>query len=541
MSKDWSNFFDPAKAKGPREGPDVVGGRAEPETPPRGKPDGPKPWTVTALVGRIRKSLSEAFPAKVTVLGEVSNFTRHGSGHLYFSLKDAGSTISCVMWRSTAGRLKFDPADGLEVVAEGRVDLYEVRGQVQLYVDKMTPQGEGALELAFRQLREKLQGEGLFDPDRKKPIPRFPRGVGVVTSPTGAAIRDIRRTLHRRWPGLPVYLVPARVQGDAAAAEVAEAIRLLDRAAEHYEIDTILIGRGGGSLEDLWAFNEEPVARAIAAAQTPIIAGVGHEVDVTIAELVADRRAATPTAAAELAVPDMEDIRRGVMVLSERLRRRLLDQFDSCRRHLEGLERSACLRDPLGRFRTARQHVDELSHRLGGCLREGLAGRSRRLEPLAQRLVGMHPLRLLEQRSAALDRQVSRLRWALGTAAKRDGDVVNRLASRLGAASPTHAVRLARQRVNAAARQLESMSYRSVLKRGYSVTRNGEGRVLRSAGEVRPGETLEIEFTDGRVRSTAGEGNSPSAVPPPPRIPRRKKKTPQPGPKLFDEPDRQND
>ncbi|MCD4699353.1 MAG: exodeoxyribonuclease VII large subunit, partial [Phycisphaerae bacterium] len=268
------------------------------------------PLTVSDLVARIKEALLDTFPKRLSVVGQISNLKRHSSGHLYFSLKDASAAIDAVMFRSAASGVRFDVEDGLEVVASGRIDVYERQGRLQFYVERLAPQGTGALELAFRQLKDRLEHEGLFDPARKKPLVRFPRAVGVITSPTGAAVRDIARTLSRRWPAAKVFLVPVRVQGDQAAGQIADAVRLMDATAEKYQIDTIIVARGGGSLEDLWAFNEEVLARAIFAADTPIISGVGHEVDFTISDFVADVRSATPTAAAELATPDGTEIRR---------------------------------------------------------------------------------------------------------------------------------------------------------------------------------------------------------------------------------------
>lgn len=535
MPKDWSNFFDPSAAKGPRSEADVVGSAAASDgnggkTPPPA-PDASE-WSVSQLVSRVSRAIRGAFPEKVTVVGEISNFTRASSGHLYFSLKDADASVPCVMWRSAAKRLKFDPSDGLEVVAEGKVDFYEVRSAIQLYAEKLTPRGEGALELAFRQLREKLSGEGLFEPERRKPVPRFPRAVGVITSPTGAAVRDIRRTLHRRWGGLAVYLVPVRVQGDQAAGEIAEAIRLLDAAAPRYRIDTIIVGRGGGSIEDLWAFNEEPVARAIAEARTPIISGVGHEVDVTITDLVADRRAATPTAAAELAVPDRTELIEHITALQARLRRYVQARLASAERDLLALQRSGVLRDPLSRLRSARRHTDELAAALGGALRATLSLRARQLSPLADRLAALHPMRLIEQRRSRLDRLAEMLRWQLGRRAKRHSDRLARLQQKLIAASPAHAVTLARQRVRSAARQLEALSYRSVLQRGFTVTRDADGAILRSADDARRAGEIETEFADGRLRSRTDRTDAP---PPKPRK-RRRRNSPPSGPTLFDPP-----
>jgi len=517
---DLFGFFDPAKARGPggesqagRDGTDAVLAAGEGS---RG------PETVSLLVARVKGALAEAFPGRVAVVGEVSNFKRHTSGHLYFRLKDAGAALDAVMFRGPAGRLRFEPSDGLEVVAEGRVDVYETRGQLQLYVERMSPRGAGALELAFRQLKEKLQAEGLFDPAAKKPIPRFPGAVGVITSATGAAIRDIRRTLARRWPAARVYLLPTLVQGPAAAGQIAEAVALLDADAERLGIETILVGRGGGSLEDLWAFNEEVVARAIHAARTPIVSAVGHEVDVTIADLVADVRAATPTAGAELAVPDQADVADRLAAMALQIGRRVRQRLDAARLALEAVYRSAVFRDPTGRLRTGIQRLDELSYRLRAGAREGVAAGRRAMEAPAGRLAGLHPARLAEQAAARVDRFENRLAWALGGRSKRAGDALNALAQRMTAADPVHALKLARQAVDAAARQLEAMSYRRVLRRGFSVTRGGAGRILRSAKAAGPGQRIETELVDGTVRSVV-EGGPPAR--PKPRTRPRKKNT----------------
>ncbi|MBS3735339.1 MAG: exodeoxyribonuclease VII large subunit [Phycisphaerae bacterium] len=488
-------FFDPSRARGPRRGPDV--GAA----PDADAGDPARAWTVSALLGRVKDALGRAFPRHVSVVGELSNVKRHTSGHLYFRLKDARTAVDAVMFRGRANKVKFTPADGLNVIAEGRVDVYEVRGQLQLYVERLTPKGTGALELAFRQLRDALQREGLFADEAKKPIPTCPRAIGVVTSASGAAIRDIRRTLRRRWRGATVYLVGVRVQGDRAPGEIAEAVRRLDAAAERLGVDTILVARGGGSLEDLWAFNEEVVARAIFAARTPIISGVGHESDVTICDLVADARAATPTAAAQRAVPDADELSRRVTALGDRLMRSLRQRVARGRTQLAGLERSAALRDPLWRVRSEAQHIDEVSRRLTAAARQHVSRQRQRLAPAEHALAALHPARLAEQARARLREALQRLRWALGGRTKRGGDRLAALAARLAEHHPRHRLRLARQQLRAAERQLEAISYRRVLERGFTVTRDGEGRILRSAGASRDGQRIETQFHDGRVAS----------------------------------------
>jgi exodeoxyribonuclease VII large subunit len=513
---DMFDFFDPSRAKGPKNGPGVgrdvtedVLGQGEAAPGPAGR-QARQPMSVSLLVARIKQALADAMLAPVTVVGELSNVKLHDSGHVYFRLKDSAAAIDAVMFRAAAGKLKFTPTDGLEVVVEGRVDVYDARGQLQLYVERMTPMGAGSLELAFRQLKEKLQAEGLFDAARKKPIPRFPRAVGVITSQTGAAVRDISRTLRRRWPAADVYLLATPVQGEGAAGQIAECIRLMDASAAALGIDTIIVARGGGSLEDLWAFNEELVARAVFAAGTPIISGVGHEVDVTICDLVADVRAATPTAAAELAVPDASAVGGWLSQAATRATRRMRQRLDEARLSLESIRRSAVFRDPMGRVRTRMQRIDEFAHRLRGGIRHRVAQARRSAEPPAARLAALHPARLCDRGAAKADALAARLRWALGGRSKRAGDALAGIAGRLTAASPVNRIRLARQQIDGAARQLDAMSYRRVLRRGFSVTRSKAGRILRAASEALAGEMIETELADGRLSSkVAGPWDNP--------------------------------
>ena len=274
--------------------------------------------TVSELTQAVKETLElDARFQNILVRGEISNFKHHTSGHMYFTLKDEKSRLKCVMFRSHNARLRFRPEDGLKVIAGGRLGVYEVAGEYQLYVEELYPEGLGALHLAFEQLKAKLQAEGLFDPARKRPLPGLPRTVGIVTSPTGAAIRDMVSVLRRRFPNVNILLAPAIVQGDAGPPSVIRALELLNWRDD---VDVIIVGRGGGSLEELWTFNDEGVARAIAASRIPVISAVGHETDFTIADFVADRRAPTPSAAAEIAVPERAKLLQDVRDQEERLR-----------------------------------------------------------------------------------------------------------------------------------------------------------------------------------------------------------------------------
>ena len=513
MPDDRFAFFDPDKS--------TAANLSAQEAP---EPAGPKAMSVSALLAGVKGVLADAYPGRVTVVGEISNFKFHSSGHMYFRLKDANAAVDVAMFKSRAAKLKFTPADGMEVIIVGRVDVYEVRGQLQLYADRMTPCGQGALELAFRQLCDKLRTEGLFDPAGKKPIPKFPRAIGIVTSLTGAAIRDIRRTLRRRWGGARAYVLGAPVQGEGAAGEVARAVTLIDANAEAYEIDVIIVARGGGSIEDLWAFNEEVVARAIYRARTPIICGVGHETDTTVADMVADVRAATPTAAAELAVPDAAEVRRYLDDLGARMIRQVRDNVSAAKSSLAGVGRSAVFRDPMAVARTRIQQIDELSLRGRGALGEMLAGARAALGGPANRLAALHPAHLAAGARARVAQLQHGMVWALGRRAKLTGDRLGEMTRRLEACSPVYRIALASQQVDAAARQLEAMSHRAVLGRGFSVTRDSDGRILRSTAQTHQGQTITTELSDGKVTSVVG----PTGV--------RRKKKPPPGAegKLFD-------
>ncbi len=483
----------------------------------------PQPISVTSLVASIKEALLDNLPARQAVVGEISNFRRHSSGHFYFCLKDADSAIDAVMFRPDAASVRFEPQDGLEVVAEGRVDIYERSGRLQFYVSRLAPRGTGALELAFRQLKEKLQKEGLFDTTHKLALPRYPRSIGVITSPTGAAIRDIYRALCRRWPCARMYLLPARVQGEGAAKEIAEAIEAMDRQAAELEIDTIIIGRGGGSLEDLWAFNEEAVARAVYACRTPIVCGVGHETDFTIADFVADVRAATPTAAAELATPDKANVARACDAMQHRLSRRLAEHLATGRQDLVSVQRSSVFRDPLMRVRSGHQRVDELSTRLQHRLVARCRTGEQRLHEAERVLAGLHPRQLVERAGNRLSAVRRDLAWALGHKAKLCGDLLAKVVGKLSSMGPMGRVKLGQARLDGLAGRLEALSYRSALRRGFSVTRK-DGHILRSREQIGPGDVLETELADGKVQSVVDGAAA---------RPRRRTKQEEQGPSLF--------
>lgn len=350
------------------------------------------PLSVSQLTGQLKGLVEESFPG-MWVAGEVSNFSRPQSGHCYFTLKDDQAQIRAVMWRGSATRLDFQMTDGLELVCFGRLDVYAPRGSYQLVVDRAHPQGVGALELALRQLRDKLAAEGLFDPERKRPLPKFPRRIGFVTSPTGAAIRDFLEVLRRRWTGIEVIVIPARVQGDGAAAEIAAGIKAANRIQP--PLDALVVGRGGGSLEDLWCFNEEPVVRAIAASRIPTISAVGHEIDVSLSDLAADVRALTPSEAAERVVPAAEEVLARLTRTGDRLHGTVRRLVQMHAQRLEMLARRRPFAHPHSHVEDRVRMADELDARARRGIQNLLTTRSHRLANLAGKLESLSPLAVL--------------------------------------------------------------------------------------------------------------------------------------------------
>jgi exodeoxyribonuclease VII large subunit len=405
--------------------------------------------TVSELSERLRALVEERFPA-VWVEGEISNFKVYASGHVYFTLKDERAQLRAVLFRNRMRRIRFEPGDGLHVLAFGSLEVYAQRGEYQLVVELLEPRGVGALQLAFEQLKARLGAEGLFDAARKRPLPRFPRRIGIVTSPSGAALRDMLRIIGRRFAGLRIVVAPCRVQGDGAAAEIAQGIADLNRLGD---VDVIIVGRGGGSLEDLWAFNEEVVARAIAASKAPVISAVGHEVDFTIADFVADIRAATPSNAAELVVREKQAVADALDALAARLHR-------AARRPLSDLAR----------------RLDGVRARLGHGATVAERRARHRLDVLTARLHAQSPFTRLATGRHRLDRLASELRAA---AARRLTADRHRLTSTVG--------------------RLDSLSPLGVLGRGYSLTRTPAGRVVRAARDVQRGDPLEILLAEGSV------------------------------------------
>lgn len=437
-------------------------------------------FTVSELSAKLKRTLEDAF-GHVTLRGEISGFKKAASGHMYFGLKDDKAVIDGIVWRGQAAKLGFRPEDGLEVLCTGRVTSYPARSKYQIIVERMEPAGEGALMALLEQRRKQLQAEGLFDPERKRPLPYLPAIIGVVTSPTGAVIRDILHRLADRFPR-HVKLWPVKVQGDGAAEEVAAAIRGFNAMTEGRP-DLLIVARGGGSIEDLWAFNEEIVVRAAAESAIPLISAVGHETDTTLIDFASDRRAPTPTAAAEIAVPVRSEIAIQVDDLNRRslgaLRRMQVERRNAVR----GLARG--LVDPRRLLQQHGQRLDDLGDALARALR---LSTSRGRQKLANLSGGLRP--------AALQQRLREGRNALDRASVTSAREVRRgLADR-------------RRSVDAAARLLEGFSYKATLQRGYAVVRDQGGAPVTRAAGVKAGAALELEFADGRTPVQAGGSSS---------------------------------
>ncbi|MSR78281.1 MAG: exodeoxyribonuclease VII large subunit [Candidatus Omnitrophica bacterium] len=352
-----------------------------------------KIYSVSELNHSIRMKLDKEFPS-LWIEGEISNFKHHTSGHMYFSLKDDQSQIGAVFFSRQNQSLKFDLKDGMKVLIRGRISVYEPRGQYQIYVEQVLPKGMGELQLAFLQLRERLEKEGLFDPAHKKPIPRFPKTIAVVTSPTGAAIRDILNVIHRRFHGTNILLAPVQVQGEGSAKQIAQAIHDLNQLGG---VDVMIVGRGGGSLEDLWAFNEEVVARAVYASRIPVISAVGHEIDWTICDFVADLRAPTPSAAAELVVQNGEEILIWFQESSQRLKRAMDQKLARYQETLERLSTSYAFKQPQVLIENFSQQLDELFRQLQNYTKTWIASRGQRLDTEMGKLEALSPLAILRR------------------------------------------------------------------------------------------------------------------------------------------------
>lgn len=430
--------------------------------------------SVNALTKYIKRKFdADPHLRDVHVRGEISNFKQHSSGHMYFTLKDEKARILAVMFSSQSRTMKFKPENGMKVIVRGEISVYEPSGQYQIYIKEMRPDGIGELFLAYEQLKQRLELEGLFAIENKKAIPLYPRTVGVITSPTGAAIRDVITTIKRRYPIANILVFPALVQGDQAASSIAKAI---DKANSMNEIDVLIVGRGGGSIEELWAFNEELVARAIFSSDIPIISAVGHETDFTIADFVADLRAPTPTGAAELAVPHIDELLDRVLQRQTRLLRTMKGRFQLEKERLARVQKSYAFRYPHRLYEQKLEQVDKLTEMLvRGTSRLSLIKKGQH-EILYKRLQRNHPSEALREAKKRLDLTNKEMKRAMQQVLSKKQTEFERILSTLGALSPL-----------------------KIMERGYSLAYSEENRLIKSINQVKMNERVQIQLTDGSL------------------------------------------
>ena len=432
-----------------------------------------KIYTVSQINSLIKAVLEENLPPRLIVSGEIRDFKRHSSGHCYFSLKDENGILPCVMWASKFKTVKFAPEDGIAVLSTGYIDVYVQGGKYQLYVEKLEPAGVGALQLAFEQMVKKLQAEGFFDDSHKKPIPKYPERIGILTSETGAAVHDIVDSITSRWPCVKLFLYPVPVQGEGAANKIAAAILEINKRNSKLVLDLLIVGRGGGSLEDLWAFNEEVLARAIFDSKIPIISAVGHEVDTTIADLVADKRASTPTKAGIVAVPDMYEVLELLNNIESRLAGNTQSVIQLAAQNLKTILASSMFRNPFSIVQQAEQHLDEVTSDLTESMETMLTNAKRMLSESYEKVVRIEPHRLLGGKNLELTNLQNRTNTGLNS-------IINKLKIQLTAAS----------------NRLEGLNPKSVLRRGYSITTNKKtGILIRKAEDIETGDFLITELS----------------------------------------------
>ncbi|MBN8895699.1 MAG: exodeoxyribonuclease VII large subunit [Rhodanobacter sp.] len=436
-------------------------------------PDTPRHVLTPSSLNRlVRDLLGDALP-QVWIEGELSNVAKPASGHLYFTLKDSGAQVRCAMFKMKASVLRFRPVDGMQVLLRAKVGLYEPRGEFQLVAEYMEPAGEGALQREFEQLKARLDAEGLFDPARKRALPRYARRIGVVTSATGAAIRDVLSVLARRWPLADVEILPVPVQGREAPPAI---VAMLRKASASARYDVLLLTRGGGSLEDLWAFNDEAVARAIHASAVPVVSAVGHEIDFSIADFVADLRAPTPSAAAELLVPDAVAVDRHLRQLQQRLATLQQRRMQGNAQRVDHLLARLQAQRPQARLQRDRERLVHLHRRLLGAMREQQQRRQSQLDRARSRLLGQHPQQRLPLLRHRLGELTQRLRHAIERRLERD-----------------------RLTLQQAARALHTVSPLATLERGYAILFDEAGKVLRSTQGVEAGTALRARLADGEL------------------------------------------
>lgn len=453
-----------------------------------------KIYSVKEINTKIKYVLEDGLPSRMIVSGEISGWRPHSSGHSYFSLKDEGGILPCVMWKSAIERLKIDINSGMAVLATGHIDVYPAGGKYQYYVDKLQPAGIGDLQQAFEKMQKQLRAEGLFSDEHKKPIPKYPMRIGLVTSASGAAVKDIADSIYTRWPCAKMLIYPATVQGASAAKEIAKAIRGVNNRNNKLKIDILIVGRGGGSMEDLWAFNEEPVARAIYASKIPVISAVGHEIDFTIADYVADARASTPTKAGVIAVPDMTEVLERISAAQRRLQHNAERKVEVCMYRLEAAKASGAFRNPYLIVNNAAQQVDEASLRLTESARRMFGGLREKLMRGQERVMRIEPHRLIAEKKIEINSLCNTLSGvAKNTVSERKPGIErfeNRIKSQI-----VQVIGKKQLQLTAIENKLAGLNPRAVLERGYSITSLKEtGKVVIAASDAKTGDLLVTEL-----------------------------------------------
>ena len=441
-----------------------------------------KIYTVSQVNTLIKEILGNNLPGQLTITGEITDFKLHHSGHCYFSLKDENALLPCVMWKSNFSKVRFEPENGIAVLGTGFIDVYEPQGKYQFYVERMEPAGVGALQLAFEQMVRRLEAQGLFDDKHKKALPPYPERIGILTSESGAAIEDIKDSIWNRWPCVRLFLYPVPVQGEGAAEKIAAGLRDINRRNKELKLDILIVGRGGGSMEDLWAFNEEVLARAIFDSKIPIISAVGHEVDTTIADLVADARASTPTKAGVVAVPDMQEVLGQLAYFQKRLGSVLRAKLELCQENLQTVLASTVFRNPLLPVRYREQQLDEIVIKLAEMIKELLAEGKDKLHCFYEQIIKIEPHRLLGRKTVDLNNWKNRASAAVQA-------IINKC----------------KMQLTAQKNHLAGLNPKSVLQRGYSITTNKKtGLLVRNLADV--------QIADYIITELAGENLIESKV-----------------------------
>ena len=433
-----------------------------------------KIYTISQITTLIKVSLENSLPGRLTIAGEISGFKKHSSGHCYFDLKDENAVIPAVMWKSDFAKLKFKPENGLAIIAKGHIDVYPPQGKYQFYADSMTPAGVGVLQLAFEQLKNKLEAEGLFDEEHKKPLPKYPFRIGILTSKSGAALHDIIDSIRNRWPVAKLLFYDVPVQGDGAAEKIALAIKDINKRNKTLQLDIMIVGRGGGSMEDLWAFNEEPVARAIFTSKIPVISAVGHEVDITIADLVADARASTPTKAGMIAVPDINEVSDQIDIISKRIKSDADSILTLSSQKLKTILAAEIFRNPLVIIKNREQSLDAIENNIANQTKTFLAEIRRQLQIFFEKILKIEPHKILADRKIVLNNLQNSSEAAIKAVLHKNNLKLTECASRLSGLNP-----------------------KSVLQRGYSITRNKRtSAVIKSLNDVEESDLIITELAN---------------------------------------------